>query len=161
MADEEASLLQTARALPCSERVAHKNWKVRAEAFDDLKSTCERVFSSDDPQLSSIGEGLSVRNARCSSLNVRRLAHRPEVLAQVLWWERVWVTPTLQLLTRHWMPCMHTWERPTKHRQRSRHPIGRSLLQDISRLKVARRKSWLLLTCLHASFAGLPHPAAP
>lgn len=55
MADEDASLLQTARALPISERVAHKNWKVRAEAFDDLKTTSERVFSSDDPQLSSVG----------------------------------------------------------------------------------------------------------
>lgn len=57
MADEDASLLQTARGLPIAERVTHKNWKVRAEAFDDLKSTCERVFSSDDPQLSSIGTG--------------------------------------------------------------------------------------------------------
>ena len=55
MAEEEAGLLTAARGLPFSERVAHKNWKVRAEAFDDLKTTCERVFSSDDPQLASIG----------------------------------------------------------------------------------------------------------
>ncbi len=55
MAEEEASLLISARGLPFSERVAHKNWKVRAEAFDDLKATCEKVFSPDDPQLTSIG----------------------------------------------------------------------------------------------------------
>ena len=57
MADEEASVLVSARSLSFSERVAHKNWKVRAEAFDDLKGTCERVFSSDDPQLASFGAG--------------------------------------------------------------------------------------------------------
>ena len=55
MADEESSLLTAARSLAFNERVAHKNWKVRAEAFDDLKTTCGKVFSPDDPQLNSIG----------------------------------------------------------------------------------------------------------
>lgn len=55
MADDEAKVLAQAKALPMSERVAHKNWKVRSEAYDDISTACQRVFSDDDPVLGQYG----------------------------------------------------------------------------------------------------------
>ncbi|KAK9814323.1 hypothetical protein WJX72_004049 [[Myrmecia] bisecta] len=51
MADEEVKVLAEAKNLPFPERVAHKNWKVRAEAYDDIKAGCQRVFNAEDPVL--------------------------------------------------------------------------------------------------------------
>ncbi len=54
MADDDQEL-QLAAKLPFSERVAHKNWKVRAEAYADIKAVCERAAGEDDPALADFG----------------------------------------------------------------------------------------------------------
>ena len=52
MADDEAKTLSDAKQLPYADRVAHKNWKVTSEAYDDIKGSCQSVFSDEDPVLS-------------------------------------------------------------------------------------------------------------
>ena len=47
MAEEEDVALAEARKLPLAERVSHKNWKVRGEAYDSIASACGRAFDSD------------------------------------------------------------------------------------------------------------------
>ncbi|KAK9818850.1 hypothetical protein WJX81_005118, partial [Elliptochloris bilobata] len=44
----DAQELEQAAKLPYSERVAHKNWKIRAEVYADIRSACERAASADD-----------------------------------------------------------------------------------------------------------------
>ena len=56
MADDEVSILSAAKQLPLSERVAHKNWKVRSEAFEEVASSCQKIFSEEDPILSQYGK---------------------------------------------------------------------------------------------------------
>lgn len=56
MADDEVSMLSAAKHLSYAERAGHKSWKVRSEAFDDIKSSCQRVFSDEDPVLNQYGE---------------------------------------------------------------------------------------------------------
>lgn len=46
MAEEEATLAE-ARQLPLAERVSHKKWKARGEAYDSIAAACERAFDSD------------------------------------------------------------------------------------------------------------------
>eukprot|EP00887_Chlorella_sp_A99_P000367 scaffold13.g367.t1 len=55
MADDEAKLLAAARGLPLAERLAHANWKVRAEGLDDIKTACFRAFSSEDKIFAEAG----------------------------------------------------------------------------------------------------------
>ena len=56
MAEDEAKQLADAKKLPWGERVEHKNWKVRSEAFEDLQSAYGRVFnSSADPIFQETG----------------------------------------------------------------------------------------------------------
>lgn len=55
MADGDADMLADARKLPLVERVAHKNWKARSEAWEDVRASCARVFSTDDPVLARHG----------------------------------------------------------------------------------------------------------
>lgn len=52
---EDAQELEQAAKLPFSERVAHKNWKVRSEAYADIRSACERAASADDLAIPDIG----------------------------------------------------------------------------------------------------------
>ena len=47
MAEEEEATLSEARKLPLAERVSHKNWKARGEAYDSIAAACERAFDSD------------------------------------------------------------------------------------------------------------------
>lgn len=54
MADDAQELEQAAK-LPFAERVSHKNWKIRAEAYTDIKSACERATSEDDLGLPDAG----------------------------------------------------------------------------------------------------------
>ena len=56
MADDEVNILSAAKQLSYADRVAHKNWKVRGEAFDDINSSCRKVFSDEDPVLNQYGE---------------------------------------------------------------------------------------------------------
>jgi len=55
MEEEEAKILAAARKLPLADRVEHKNWKVRSEAYEDIKKGCDSAFSSDDPILDQAG----------------------------------------------------------------------------------------------------------
>ncbi|KAL0039701.1 hypothetical protein WJX77_005628 [Trebouxia sp. C0004] len=55
MADDEAKVLSDAKQLPLSERVAHKNWKVRSDVYDDIKHSCQKVFSDADTVLNQYG----------------------------------------------------------------------------------------------------------
>lgn len=48
-------MLEEAKALPLSERVTHTSWKVRSEAYGDIKESCDAAFSSEDPILLSAG----------------------------------------------------------------------------------------------------------
>lgn len=59
MADDEAQVLLAAKKLPLYERIEHKNWKVRSEAYDDVRAGCERAFSSSEPILDEAGPLLS------------------------------------------------------------------------------------------------------
>lgn len=55
MADDEVNILSAAKQLSYADRVAHKNWKVRSDAFDDIKNSCQQVFSDEDPVLNQYG----------------------------------------------------------------------------------------------------------
>jgi hypothetical protein len=55
MADDEAQALAAARALPLEERVAHKNWKARSEAWEQVKEACDRALGAEDPALDEAG----------------------------------------------------------------------------------------------------------
>lgn len=57
--------LQEARKLPIGERTEHKNWKCRAEAFDDIRARLEQCFLTDDPVFYEVGE--SIRTWRFES----------------------------------------------------------------------------------------------
>jgi cytoskeleton-associated protein 5 len=54
--EDEAQVLAAAKKLPLCERVEHKNWKVRSEAYEDVRAGCERAFSSSDPMLNEAGK---------------------------------------------------------------------------------------------------------
>eukprot|EP00210_Caulerpa_lentillifera_P009280 g8845.t1 len=58
MADDEVVLLEEARRRPLSERTTHKLWKARVEAYEDMRSKCEKVFSDEDPLLNDYGSYL-------------------------------------------------------------------------------------------------------
>ena len=47
MAEEEDAVLAEARNFPLAERVSHKNWKVRGEAYDSIAAACKTSFDSD------------------------------------------------------------------------------------------------------------------
>ena len=54
-AEDEDKLLAAAKKLPLSDRVVHKNWKVRAEVHEDIRSACERALGDEDPFLEECG----------------------------------------------------------------------------------------------------------
>ena len=56
MADDEAQVLAAAKKLPLEDRVEHKNWKVRSEAYEDVRAGCTSAFSSSDPIIDAAGE---------------------------------------------------------------------------------------------------------
>lgn len=53
---EEAKKVAEAKKLPMAQRVDNKLWKIRAEAYDDMKATCEKIMSDDDPALTEYGK---------------------------------------------------------------------------------------------------------
>lgn len=59
-AKDDTKILEDARKLGMAQRIEHKLWKVRAEAYDDMKNTCQKILSSDDPALSEYGELVSL-----------------------------------------------------------------------------------------------------
>ena len=56
---EEDKILADARKLPLSERVAHKSWKVRSEAYDSIASACDRALSEEDECFVECGAGMA------------------------------------------------------------------------------------------------------
>jgi len=68
MAEEEDTALADARKLPLADRVCHKNWKVRGEAYDSIATACERAFNSDE-----VAEYGVAYYAKASQLNARAL----------------------------------------------------------------------------------------
>ncbi|CAD7700615.1 unnamed protein product [Ostreobium quekettii] len=59
MSDDEKAQIDEARKKPLCERVEHKLWKVRLEAFELIKSLCAKIVSEDDPVLSDVGPMLA------------------------------------------------------------------------------------------------------
>ena len=53
--EDEQKLLDAARQLPLGDRTAHKNWRVRVQAFDDIRASCERAMGPEDPALDGVG----------------------------------------------------------------------------------------------------------
>lgn len=53
---DDSKVLAEALKLPLAERAAHSNWKVRAEAYDDVKATCARILDASDPWLAGCGK---------------------------------------------------------------------------------------------------------
>lgn len=56
---EEDKILADARKLPLSERVAHKSWKARSEAYDSINSACDRALSEEDECFAECGAGMA------------------------------------------------------------------------------------------------------
>ena len=48
MAEDDEAVLSEVRKLPLAERVSHKNWKARGEAYDSIASACERAVGDSD-----------------------------------------------------------------------------------------------------------------
>lgn len=53
---EEEKLLKEARKLPWSDRLSHKNWKVRNEANVDLAGVCNSIMDPKDSRIREFGE---------------------------------------------------------------------------------------------------------
>ena len=54
--DDDQKVLEAAKKLPLSEQTQHKNWKVRSQAFDAIKQTCDRALGDEDPALAEFGK---------------------------------------------------------------------------------------------------------
>ena len=54
--DDESKLLEAAKKLPLNEQTTHKNWKVRSQAFDSIKQTCDRALGDQDTVLAEFGK---------------------------------------------------------------------------------------------------------
>ena len=52
-----------ARKLPLVERVSHKNWKVRGEAYDSIAAACDKAFDSDG--VTEYGKSDTYQRLRC------------------------------------------------------------------------------------------------
>ncbi len=62
MAEEEEKILADARKLPYIERVTHKNWKARSEAYEGMREACERALSNEDDCFTEFGERQTCSN---------------------------------------------------------------------------------------------------
>lgn len=56
MADDEGKLLDAARKAPWDERLTHKNWKARVEAYSDVAKFASTSFDASHPALKEFGE---------------------------------------------------------------------------------------------------------
>lgn len=75
MAEDEAKSLLDAKQLPFADRVAHKNWKVRSEAYDDIKASCQSVFSEEDPVLSQYCKTWLLHTVQSSACTIQARSH--------------------------------------------------------------------------------------
>ena len=68
MTDYESRLIQAARRLPLAERVVHKLWKVRLEAYEEMRSNCEKVLSHEDTLFDDYGTDSAVHQLGRASI---------------------------------------------------------------------------------------------
>ena len=54
--EDEQRVLAEALKLPVSDQTAHKNWRVRLQAFENIKAACEKALGPEDPALDGLGE---------------------------------------------------------------------------------------------------------
>lgn len=53
--DDQNKILEAAKKLPFSDRVAHKAWFVKAAAFEDIGNACRKALSSEDAIFAETG----------------------------------------------------------------------------------------------------------
>lgn len=53
---DETKLLADAKKLPWDERVGHKNWKVRQDAYVDMAAACRAIHDPKDSKLRDFGK---------------------------------------------------------------------------------------------------------
>ncbi len=58
MAEDETRLLQEAKKLPWEDRLAHKNWKLRNDAYIDMASLLNSISDPKDSRLNTFGQNL-------------------------------------------------------------------------------------------------------
>ncbi len=140
MADQdvdEKKLLDNARKLPPSEQLAHKNWKVRQQLYDDIKDACGRASSTDDGDVAGYGAYLAAVACRCATNQMSTssccLVPPPQVLACL---PRQFQTPMQQPKTEHWKHWLHTCALQTSPLPHSMIPASTS----------CNRWGWLLNT---------------
>ncbi|GAQ86856.1 Armadillo repeat superfamily protein [Klebsormidium nitens] len=55
MAENEEAILKDAKKLPLEDRLAHKHWKARVQALEDIAVTCDKATDPKDPKLREYG----------------------------------------------------------------------------------------------------------
>lgn len=55
MADNEEAILKEAKKLPLEDRLAHKHWRARVQALEDIAVTCDKATDPKDPKLREYG----------------------------------------------------------------------------------------------------------
>lgn len=55
MADSEEAILKDAKKLPLEDRLAHKHWKARVQALEDIAVVCDKASDPKDPKLKEYG----------------------------------------------------------------------------------------------------------
>jgi hypothetical protein len=53
--EDDSKILAEALNLTLSERVGHTNWKIRSAMYEEVKASCDRMSSDDDPLLNDYG----------------------------------------------------------------------------------------------------------
>ncbi len=66
MAEDEVRVLADAKKMDMADRVAHSNWKARNAAYEDIKSSCSRVYEDSDPCLAEYGATTPFRTHKWS-----------------------------------------------------------------------------------------------
>lgn len=56
MSDDDNKIVEDSKKLPLPERVAHGHWKARSFAFEDIKKSCDQLFTDGDAVLDQYGE---------------------------------------------------------------------------------------------------------
>ena len=56
MADDEQKLIAEAKKWHWADRLAHKDWKIRNDAYLDIAAACNSIEDPKDPKLKEIGE---------------------------------------------------------------------------------------------------------
>lgn len=155
MAEDEAKALSDAKQMPFPERVAHKHWKVRSEAFDDIKASCQSIFSDEDPVLSQYCEACLLCRFRAFVQVCRCIIL---LVLQATSLSRAWLIQMPLRLTKPWKLCksfspkqMKVMQPGRKHMQQQGH------VQSTSQQHLCNT----LGTCFKSLLVGLYRIAGP